>query len=221
MTLGEVIRRYREERGLSMDEFSKKSSLSKAYISILERNVNPSTGRPVVPSLETIKAVASVIGLDVNDLIDVLDGDQPIKIPRQGESYIPDGFQPMPDMAGIPLVGRIACGEPITAEQNVEGIVSVPAQWHSDFALLCQGDSMEPSIKDGDLVAIHIQPMVENGEIAAVRIDNEATLKHVYLYKNYIELRPENPAYQSIIKIGEEMNEVKIEGKAVGLCRGM
>lgn len=221
MTLGEVIRRYREERGLSMDEFSKKSSLSKAYISILERNVNPSTGRPVVPSLETIKAVASVIGLDVNDLIDVLDGDQPIKIPRQGESYIPDGFQPMPDMAGIPLVGRIACGEPITAEQNMEGIVSVPTQWHSDFALLCQGDSMEPSIKDGDLIAIHIQPMVENGEIAAVRIDNEATLKHVYLYKNYIELRPENPAYQSIIKIGEEMNEVKIEGKAVGLCRGM
>ena len=221
MTLGEVIRRYREERGLSMDEFSKKSSLSKAYISILERNVNPSTGRPVVPSLETIKAVASVIGLDVNDLIEVLDGDQPIKIPRRGESYIPDGFQPMPDMAGIPLVGRIACGEPITAEQNMEGIVSVPTQWHSDFALLCQGDSMEPSIKDGDLVAIHIQPMVENGEIAAVRIDNEATLKHVYLYKNYIELRPENPAYQSIIKIGEEMNEVKIEGKAVGLCRGM
>ena len=80
---------------------------------------------------------------------------------------------------------------------------------------------MEPSIKDGDLVAIHIQPMVENGEVAAVRIDNEATLKHVYLYPNYIELRPENPAYQSIIKIGEEMNEVKIEGKAVGLCRGM
>lgn len=51
-----------------------------------------------------------------------------------------------------------------------------------------------------------------------MRIDNEATLKRVYLYSNYIELRPENPAYQSIIKIGEEMNEVIIEGKAVGLC---
>lgn len=139
----------------------------------------------------------------------------------ESESYVPDGFIQMPDMASVPLVGRIACGEPITAEQNVEGIVSVPSQWHSDFALLCKGDSMEPSIKDGDLVAIHIQPMVENGEVAAVRIDSEATLKHVYLYPNYIELRPENPAYQSIIKIGEEMNKVKIEGKAVGLCRGM
>ena len=139
----------------------------------------------------------------------------------ESESDAPDGFIPMPDMASVPLVGRIACGEPITAEQNVEGVVSVPSQWRSDFALLCKGDSMEPSIKDGDLVAIHIQPMVENGEVAAVRIDSEATLKHVYLYPNYIELRPENPAYQSIIKIGEEMNEVKIEGKAVGLCRGM
>ena len=93
----------------------------------------------------------------------------------ESESDVPDGFIPMPDMASVPLVGRIACGEPITAEQNVEGVVSVPSQWRSDFALLCKGDSMEPSIKDGDLVAIHIQPMVENGEVAAVRIDSEAT----------------------------------------------
>lgn len=80
---------------------------------------------------------------------------------------------------------------------------------------------MEPRIKDGDLVAIRSQPEVENGEIAAVRIGDEATLKHVYLYPTYIELRPENPAYASIIKFGEEMNEVSIEGKAVGLCRGI
>lgn len=70
----------------------------------------------------------------------------------------------MPDMASVPLVGRIVYGEPITAEQNVEGIFSVPSQWRSDFALLCKGDSMEPSIKDGDLVAIRIQSVVENGE---------------------------------------------------------
>lgn len=62
---------------------------------------------------------------------------------------------------------------------------------------------------------------MENGQIAAVRIDGEATLKHVYVYKDYIELRPENPAYESIIKIGKAMNEVHIEGLAVGLCRGL
>ena len=74
-------------------------------------------------------------------------------------------------------------------------------------------------IHDGDLVAIRKQPEVENGEIAAVRIGEEATLKHVYLHENFIELRPENPAFNSIILSREDMNTVVIEGKAVGLCR--
>ena len=78
---------------------------------------------------------------------------------------------------------------------------------------------MEPRIHDGDLVAIRIQEIVETGEIAAVRIGEEATLKHVYLHDNFIELRPENPAFESIILTKEEMNTVVIEGKAVGLCR--
>lgn len=80
---------------------------------------------------------------------------------------------------------------------------------------------MAPAIQDGDLVAIRIQPEVENGEIAAVRIEDEATLKRVYLHDDYIELRPENPAYSSIIRRRDEMNDVHIEGKAVGLCRGI
>lgn len=134
-------------------------------------------------------------------------------------SHVPAGFQPMPDMEKIPIVGRIACGEPILAEENIEGETSVPESWRATFCLICEGDSMLPRIQDGDFVAIRKQKEVENGEIAAVRIGGEATLKHVYLYPNYIELRPENPAYESIIKIGDEMNEVVIEGKAVGLCR--
>lgn len=134
-------------------------------------------------------------------------------------SEIPPGFSPLPEMDRLPLIGRIACGEPITAEENVEDIVSVPSAWHANFTLICQGDSMEPRIKDGDLVAIRTQPQVENGEIAAVRIDCEATLKHVYLYSDKIVLQPENPNYEPIVKIGEEMNDVHIEGKAVGLCR--
>ena len=132
---------------------------------------------------------------------------------------IPPGFQPMPEMDMVPLVGRIACGTPITAEQNVERIVCVPSKWRSTFTLTCKGDSMEPRIHDGDLVAIRKQPEVENGEIAAVRIGEEATLKHVYLHENFIELRPENPAFNSIILSREDMNDVVIEGKAVGLCR--
>lgn len=201
------IKERREELGLTQEDLAIRMGYkSKSSINKIEMGKNDIPQSKVVAFAKALQTTtAYLMGVDE----------------AKEASTIPPGFEPLPEMESVPLVGRIACGQPITAEQNVEGVVSVPSQWRSDFALLCQGDSMEPSIKDGDLVAIHIQPMVENGEVAAVRIDNEATLKHVYLYSNYIELRPENPAYQSIIKIGEEMNEVKIEGKAVGLCRGL
>ena len=80
---------------------------------------------------------------------------------------------------------------------------------------------MLPRIQDGDLVAIRRQPTVENGEIAAVRIEEEATLKRVYTYADRLVLQPENPAFAPIVLVGEEMNCVQIEGKAVGLCRGL
>lgn len=217
MILGDLIKEYRREHGYSMDQFAKMSGLSKAYISILERNVNPVNNKPVIPSLETIKAVAQAISMDFNDVIAVLDGNQPVSL--KDEPEIPPGFQPMPAMTEVPLVGRIACGTPITAEENIERMVCVPAKWRATFTLTCEGSSMEPKIHDGDLVAIRSQPTVENGEVAAVRINGEATLKRVYLHENFIELRAENPAYTSIILTKEEMNTVTIEGKAVGLCR--
>ena len=130
---------------------------------------------------------------------------------------IPPGFMPLPKMRKVPLIGAIACGDPITAIQNREGDVNAPVDMRCDFALKCQGESMiGAGIHDGDVVYIRIQPEVENGEIAAVRIGEEATLKRVYLHNDYIELRPENPAFESIIRRREEMNDGQIEGKAVG-----
>ncbi len=218
MTLGDYIREYRREHNCTMDDFANRSGLSKAYVSILERNRNPSTGKAAVPSLSTIKRVATATGVDFNDIIAMLDKDTEVAI-KKNPATVPDGFQPLPETSSVPRVGRIACGEPITAEENIEGYDEVPVLWRSDFTLECCGDSMLPKIQDGDVVAIRKQEIVENGEIAAVRIDGEATLKHVYLHPGYIELRPENPAYQSTILIGEDMNNVHIEGKAVGLLR--
>ena len=130
---------------------------------------------------------------------------------------IPPGFMPLPKMRKVPLIGAIACGDPITAIQNREGDVNAPVDMRCDFALKCQGESMiGAGIHDGDVVYIRIQPEVENGEIAAVRIGEEATLKRVYLHNDYIELRPENPAFESIIRRREEMNDVQIAGNAVG-----
>ena len=120
----------------------------------------------------------------------------------------------------IPVIGTVKAGYGALAYEEDYGKeyarVKDPSSY---FYLVVRGDSMEPRIHDGDLVAIRSQPEVENGEIAAVRIGEEATLKHVYLHENFIELRPENPAFSSIILSREDMNAVVIEGKAVGLCR--
>lgn len=137
------------------------------------------------------------------------------------ESAIPPGFDPLPEMQRVPIVGSIACGVPILAEENLEGYCSVPDEWHADFCLTCKGDSMEPIFHDGDIVAVRKQPVVENGEIAAVRIDNEATLKRVYRSGDMLTLRPENGAYAPITLVRDEINTCAIEGRAVGLCRGV
>ena len=206
MKKGERIKMRREQLGITQTALADMIGESKQTIYKYESGVVSN-----IPS-DKIEAIANV--LDVSPAW-ICGWEQDSEIP------IPSGFDPLPDMEEIPLVGRIACGEPITAEENLEGHVSAPAMWHAAFALLCRGDSMEPTICDGDLVAIKKDVQIENGQIAAVRIGDEATLKRVYIHKDYIELRPENPAYTSIILRKEEISEVAIEGRAVGLCRGL
>ena len=122
----------------------------------------------------------------------------------------------MTQVKKVPLLGTIACGEPILADENVECYVSVPDHIHADFCLRCQGDSMiNARIFDGDIVYIHKQPIVENGEIAAVLIEEEATLKRVYIYPDKIILQPENPLYAPKVYVQEEMNDIQILGKAI------
>lgn len=219
MILGDLIKKYRSETGTSMEQFAKKSGISKAYVSILERNYNPVNGKPVVPSLETIKAVSNAIGVDFNDVIAMLDSNQPVVI-REEKSTIPAGFEPLPEMTTIPLVGSIACGTPITAEENIEARIGIPAAWNADFALTCKGDSMAPRYQDGDVVCIRCQPEVENGEIAAVRIGEEATLKRFYQEGETVTLVPVNPAYTPLVYRGSELSDIQIEGRVVGFCRG-
>ncbi len=218
MTIGDYIREFRKIHEYSMDEFARKSGLSKAYVSILERNYNPSTKKAAIPSLDTIKRVAMATGVDFNDLIALLDGNQKILLSNDiGEdSSLPQNIIPMPEMRRIPLLGTIACGTPILAEENLDGEVDIPDHVHADFALRCKGDSMiNARIFDGDVVYIRKQDTIENGEIAAVLIDDEATLKRIRLFEDHISLEPENPLYKPLVFWGEEMNTVKILGKAV------
>ena len=200
----ERIRARRIELGLTVEELAKKMGYKdKSSISKIEN------GKADIPQSKVI-AFARALNTTTAYLMG---------IDTAKERSIPAGFQPLPKRDRIPRVGQIACGTPILAEENVEAYDEVPSDWHADFTLLCQGDSMEPKIKDGDVVAIHSQPMVENGEVAAVLIDGEATLKRVFLFDDHIELRAENPTFPTILRIGEDMNTITIEGKAVGLCR--
>lgn len=127
------------------------------------------------------------------------------------------GVQPLPKTYSVPLLGEIACGDPILAEQNIADIITVPdAVKGADFALTCKGDSMiNARIFDGDIVYIHLQETVENGEIAAVLIDDEATLKRVYHTPGRLTLRPCNPMYPDFEFSGEDLNKIRILGKAI------
>lgn len=204
------IKLLRTERGITQEQLASMLKVSRSTIGMYESGKRE-------PDFETSEAIADIFNVDMDFLMGRSDVER--KHPLTPTTVIPPGFQPMPEITTVPIVGRIACGTPILAEQNIEGSACVPARWRATFSLVCKGDSMEPKIHDGDLVAIRKQPEVENGEIAAVRIGEEATLKRVYKRDGFLELRPENSNYESIILIGEKMAEATIEGKAVGLCR--
>lgn len=170
------------------------------------------------PTPTTISKIAALFGVTGNYLLGI--DDEQAQAEPAPETHA-SNLLPFPEMPMVPIVGRVACGKPITAEENIEGYTGLPSEWGADFILICQGASMEPKIMDGDAVAIKKVEEVLNGQIAAVRIGDEATLKKVYRYPDRLELRPINTDFEPIILWREEMNNAAIEGRAVGLCRGI
>lgn len=208
MKLGDLIREYRDSHGLSQRQFANQCDLSNGYISILEKGMNPSTGKPVIPTIPQLKKLADGMAMTLSELFEQVD-DMPVDLGI-------NNIIPMPEMKKVPLVGTIACGTPIFAEENIEEYVDIPKHIKADFALTCKGDSMiNARIYDGDIVYIRQQDIVDSGEIAAVLIDGEATLKRVRIFDDHIVLEPENPMYKPTPFWGEEMNNVRILGKAV------
>ncbi len=206
-TFAQRLRYGLDITGISQSELAKRSKISKSSISRYLKG-DWEGKQSAVYSLANALGVteAWLMGYDV-----------PMKAPESVLSSIPAGFEPLPKMVKRPLIGDIACGEPITAEQNVQDMVDVPENIACDFCLRCHGDSMvDAGIHDNDVVYIKIQPTVNDGEIAAVRIGDEATLKRVYYDGNTITLVPANSAYRPRSYSGAELNDIQIEGKAVG-----
>ena len=199
------IRQRREQLGLSQEELAARMGYrSKSSITKLEKGINDLPRA----KLEELAAALNTTPAWLMGLV--------------GLPSPPPGFEPLPEMVRVPLVGSIACGTPITAEQNIECYIGVPAAWHADFALTCHGSSMAPTICDGDIVCIRRQPEVEQGEIAAVRIGEEATLKHFHRQGETVMLLADNAAVcPPMIFAGPQLEEIQIEGRAVGFCRGL
>ena len=124
------------------------------------------------------------------------------------------------ELKKFPMLGEIACGKPIYTNENRESYVVAGTKIQADFCLKAKGDSMvNARILDGDIVFIRKQDIVDNGEIAAVVVNNdsEATLKRFYYYaeKAMVILKAENPAYEDMIFTNEELDNFHVLGKAV------
>ena len=129
---------------------------------------------------------------------------------------LPSNIMPLPAMKEWPVLGATACGKPLHREMLDETVLA-PVDIKADIVFRCVGDSMiNARIFDGDAVFIHLQPEVENGQIAVIRIGDEYTLKRVYVFDHYVELRSENPTVKPIILRGPELEPDSFE--VVGLA---
>lgn len=181
------LKELRKQRGLSQADLAAELEMSKSTISMYENGQRK-------PKYETIEMFADFFNVDIAKLLDTR---------RSRPNY-------------VPIIGAIACGSPILAVENIEEYVPLPKDVIADFCLRCAGDSMiNARINDGDLVYIRQQPDVDDGQIAAVLIGEETTLKRVYKRQDTLILRPANPLYEDMIFVGPELNDIEILGRAV------
>lgn len=192
------INNERKRQKLSVAELAEKANLPKGTVEKILFGIVKN------PRIDTMEAIEKALGLDnkqpLPSLFSRFDNISPIATQR------------------VPMLGEIACGEPIFANEDRESYVQSGREVNADFCLTARGDSMVGArILDGDIVFCRSQEMVDNGEIAAVIIGDEATLKRVYYYpeKKKLVLQAENPKYEPFVFIGEELDEIRIIGKAI------
>lgn len=200
MTVGERLKRRRKELGMSAEAVAEKLGCSPSTVYRYENGEINKMG------IDKLKPIAEAINTSPAYLMGWED-----------EEALPANVSRIEPMQKIPLVGQIACGMPILAEQNVEDFVDLPGHIRADFALTCKGESMiGAGIRTGDIVYIRKQEEVENGQIAAVMVGgDEATLKRVYTKPGVVQLVAENPNIAPVVFIGEETEQIHIVGLAV------
>jgi len=193
------IKELREEAGMNMREAAKKLGLKYTTYVNYEKGLRE-------PNSETLITIADKYHVSIDFLLG-----------KEFRNDRPRSIVPVPEMKKVPLVGRITCATPILAEENIDGYVYCPKDIQADFALICMDDSMIGArIHAGDIIYIREQPDVESGEIATVLINGQdAMLKRVRKSPGKVILLPENPGFEPMVFVGEEISELRILGKAV------
>ena len=195
MFLGEVIKKYREEHNLSLRAFANKCGLSYTYISMLEKNTDYRTGKPIAPTLDSVKYISKAMNIPIDDLLKMLDDKQEFKLNEDADIDITKNK--------IPILGTVKAGYDWLAEENITGYITdsdIVKNYEKNigeyFALKVTGDSMLPLLSEGDLVIVHKQSDVESGQTAIILINgDEATVKKVIKTNDGIELHSMNPYY--------------------------
>lgn len=206
MTIGQRLKNRREELKLTQEAVAKKVGVAIQTIYKYENEIVTN-----IP-LDRLELLASALEVSPAYLMGwQSSSSETINISKYSN------IKPI-QLKSFPILGKIACGKPIFADEDKGHYIMADMDIHADFCLVAQGDSMvNARINDGDIVFVRETPVVENGEIAAVIINDEATLKRVYYYpeQNKLVLSAENPKYEPFVYIGTELEHIRILGKAV------
>lgn len=200
MTIGQRIKRERIRHKLSQEDVARQIDSTKQAIYKYENEIVTN-----IP-FDKVKKMAQLFGVSPSYLLG-----------WQEDSSLPQGLRPL-TVKKLPMLGNVACGEPIYAEESYGVTVSADGELDADFCLRAKGDSMiNARIFDGDILFVKRQDIVEDGEIAVVLVEDEATVKRVYYDRELgvLTLLPENPTYKPMRYTGEELNRVRILGKVV------
>ena len=204
--IGVRIEKRRKEKGLTLDDIAQEIGVARSTVQRYEKGTIEKIKLPV------LEAIARVLDVNPAWLCFKSDKMEPTKYDRP----FPSNIVPLPKMREWKVLGATACGKPLHRELLDETVMA-PDDIKADVVFRCVGDSMiNARIFDGDAVFVRLQPEVENGQIAVVRVDDEYTLKRVYFHEDYVELRLENPVHKAIILRGHQLEPEYFE--VVGLA---
>lgn len=223
MLLGEIIKKYRKEHQMSLQDFANLIGTSRSYIHMLEKNINPSTNKPISPSVETLKSLAHAMNMDLEILLKQLNDKQNIYL---DENEYEKQFINNSSSAVVFVYGTIPAGIPMECIEDVIDTEEISVDMLKGdkqyFGLKIKGNSMEPEYLDGDTLILEKVDDCENGDDCVVMVNgDDGTFKRVFKNENGIILQPLNPIYSPMVYTNEQIKNlpVKVLGVVVEIRR--